>query len=349
MRSSWPRWRRTASALRKLAARLAAWDVVAALAEVAHRHDYARPEVDAGTVLDIEDGRHPVVEELAAAGRFVPNDVALDVERASALWLVTGPNMAGKSTLMRQVALIVILAQMGSYVPARAARIGVVDRVLSRVGASDNLARGESTFMVEMRETRRILRRATRRSLVILDEIGRGTSTYDGLAIAWAVAEHLHDVVGCRALFATHYHELTELAATAPHAANYSVSAREHGDDVVFFHKLTRGAGEPELRRRRGAARRACPRSCSRAPRPSWARSRRAPPLPSGAPASLRRRSAAGKGPARSLRRRRRRRRTTTAKEPRTAREKCEPEARARWRRRPRRSSTHSKPSRWSA
>jgi DNA mismatch repair protein MutS len=170
----------------------------------------------------------------------VPNDIRLDAE-GERLWLVTGPNMAGKSTLMRQVALIVILAQMGSYVPAKHARIGVVDRVLSRVGASDNVARGESTFMVEMRETSNILRNATRRSLVVLDEIGRGTSTYDGLAIAWAVAEHLHDIVQCRALFATHYHELTDLVATRKHAANYSVSARELEHDVVFFHKLAKG------------------------------------------------------------------------------------------------------------
>ncbi len=226
--------------IRKLARVLAAWDVAAALADVAHRHDYARPHVDAGEAIVIQDGRHPVVERFAAAGRFVPNDTTLDLA-GERLWLITGPNMAGKSTLMRQVALIVILAQMGSYVPAREARIGVVDRILSRVGASDNLARGESTFMVEMRETAAILRDATRRSLVILDEIGRGTSTYDGLAIAWAVAEHLHDVVGCRALFATHYHELTELSKHGPGVANYSVAAREHGDDVVFLHKLARG------------------------------------------------------------------------------------------------------------
>ncbi len=229
-----------AERIRKLARVLAGWDVAAALADVAHRHDYARPHVDAGEALVITDGRHPVVERFAAAGRFVPNDTTLDLAQER-LWLITGPNMAGKSTLMRQVALIVILAQMGSYVPAREARIGVVDRILSRVGASDNLARGESTFMVEMRETAAILRDATRRSLVILDEIGRGTSTYDGLAIAWAVAEHLHDAVGCRALFATHYHELTELSKHGPGVANYSVAAREHGDDVVFLHKLARG------------------------------------------------------------------------------------------------------------
>jgi len=192
-------------------------------------------------VLSIQDGRHPVVERLAASGRFVPNDVTLDAG-GERLWLITGPNMAGKSTLMRQVALIVLLAQMGSFVPAKAAHIGVADRILSRVGASDNVARGESTFMVEMRETASILRQATSRSLVILDEIGRGTSTYDGLAIAWAVAEHLHDIVRCRAMFATHYHELTELANTAAHAVNYSVSARELGDDVVFLYKLVHGA-----------------------------------------------------------------------------------------------------------
>jgi DNA mismatch repair protein MutS len=229
-----------AERIRKLARVLAGWDVAAGLADVAHRHDYARPHVDAGEALAITDGRHPVVERYAAAGRFVPNDTTLDLT-GERLWLVTGPNMAGKSTLMRQVALIVILAQMGSFVPAREARIGVVDRVLSRVGASDNLARGESTFMVEMRETAAILRDATRRSLVILDEIGRGTSTYDGLAIAWAVAEHLHDAVGCRALFATHYHELTELSKQCSGVANYSVAAREHGEEVVFLHKLARG------------------------------------------------------------------------------------------------------------
>src|SRR5262249_10414329 len=149
---------------------------------------------------------------------------------------------AGKSTLMRQVALIVILAQMGAFVPARRARVGVVDRVLTRVGASDKVSRGESTFMVEMKETANVLRRATRRSLVVLDEIGRGTSTYDGLSIAWAVAEHLHDQVGCRALFATHYHELTERAATRPGCENWSVTAREHLGDIVFLHKLQHGA-----------------------------------------------------------------------------------------------------------
>jgi DNA mismatch repair protein MutS len=225
--------------LARLAAQLSVWDCAAALADVAHRHDYVRPEVDASDALEIEDGRHPVVERWAAAGRFVPNDVHLQIE-GERLWVITGPNMAGKSTLLRQTALITILAQMGSYVPARRARIGLVDRVLSRVGASDNLARGESTFMVEMRETADILASASERSLVILDEIGRGTSTFDGLAIAWAVAEHLARAVRCRTLFATHYHEMTALDAD-PHIVNYSVSARELDGDIVFLHRLVRG------------------------------------------------------------------------------------------------------------
>jgi DNA mismatch repair protein MutS len=233
-----------AARLHRIAETLAAWDVASSLAEVAVREDYVRPIVDDSLELVLIDSRHPVVEKLAAAGSFVPNDVVLDAGKESEtarMWLVTGPNMAGKSTLMRQAALAVILAQMGSFVPAREARIGVVDRVLTRVGASDNLARGDSTFMVEMKETAHVLRRATRRSLVVVDEIGRGTSTYDGLAIAWAVAEHLHDVVACRALFATHYHELTELATSRPGIDNWSVSAREHAGDIVFLHKLTHG------------------------------------------------------------------------------------------------------------
>lgn len=232
---------RAAPRIATLSERLAGWDVAAALADVAHRHDYVRPKIDDSDVLSLRDARHPVVERLSARGKFVPNDVELDLA-GERLWLVTGPNMAGKSTLLRQVALCTILAQMGSFVPARAARIGVVDRVLSRVGASDNLAAGESTFMVEMRETAEILRTATRRSLVILDEIGRGTSTFDGLSIAWAVAEYLDEVVGCRALFATHYHELTSLSEQSEHVGSYSVSAREQNDDVVFLHRLVRGA-----------------------------------------------------------------------------------------------------------
>ena len=227
--------------LRRLAAAMAQWDVSSALGEIAHRNDYCRPTVDDGDRLELLDGRHPVVERYVASGRFVPNDTTLDLAGERFL-VITGPNMAGKSTLMRQVALNTILGQMGSYVAARRAHIGLVDRVLSRVGASDDVARGASTFMVEMRETAAILRNATRRSLVILDEIGRGTSTYDGLAIAWAVSEHLHDPIGCRVLFATHYHQLTELSEQLEGVANYSVSAREHAGDIVFLHRLTRGS-----------------------------------------------------------------------------------------------------------
>ena len=223
-----------------LAGRVAAADVVAALAEQAHHHGYCRPVVDDSEVLELWDSRHPVVERLAATGGFVPNDLRLDTEREQIL-IVTGPNMAGKSTLIRQAALSVILAQAGSFVPARAARIGLCDRVFTRVGAGDNLARGESTFLLEMRETAHILRHATRRSLIILDEIGRGTSTYDGVSIAWAVAEHLHDVVGARTLFATHYHELCDLHDSHPRVHNVSVAAREWKGEVVFLRKLTPG------------------------------------------------------------------------------------------------------------
>jgi DNA mismatch repair protein MutS len=223
-----------------LAGQVAAVDALAALAEVAHRNGYCRPTVDESGVIDIEDGRHPVVERLAAAGGFVPNDVRLDTDSDQIL-IVTGPNMAGKSTLIRQVALSVVLAQMGSFVPARRARIGLCDRVFTRVGAGDNLARGESTFLVEMRETAHILRYATARSLVILDEIGRGTSTYDGVSIAWAVAEHLHDRVGAKTLFATHYHELCALGELHPRVRNVSVAAREWKGDIVFLRKLQPG------------------------------------------------------------------------------------------------------------
>jgi DNA mismatch repair protein MutS len=229
-----------ASRLFALAAVLADLDVHASFAEVAHRFDYVRPTVDDSVVLDFRDLRHPVVERLAAAGTFVPNDVQLDADTGR-LMVITGPNMAGKSTVMRQVAVAVLMAQAGGFVPAREARMGVVDRVYTRVGASDNLAQGQSTFMVEMQEAASILRGATRRSLVILDEIGRGTSTYDGLAIAWAIAEHLHDGIGCRAMFATHYHELCELAGVRSGVRNVNVAAREFQGGVVFLHKLIEG------------------------------------------------------------------------------------------------------------
>jgi DNA mismatch repair protein MutS len=190
-------------------------------------------------VLRIDAGCHPVLAQQLAE-RFVPNDIEMQT-KADRLLIITGPNMAGKSTFLRQDALITILAKMGSYVPAKSARVGLCDRVLSRVGASDNLAEGQSTFMVEMKETADILRFATPRSLVILDEIGRGTSTFDGLSIAWAVAEHLEQVTGRRALFATHYHELTRLADDSDHAENHSVSARERDGDVVFLHRVVEG------------------------------------------------------------------------------------------------------------
>ncbi|HKU41162.1 MAG TPA: DNA mismatch repair protein MutS, partial [Polyangiales bacterium] len=226
--------------LRRLAERLAELDVHAALAEAAQRFDYVRPVVDDSLALELEEARHPIVEGVVPRGTFVPNDVKLDADGAR-LMVITGPNMAGKSTTMRQTALAAIMAQAGSFVPARRARIGVCDRIYTRVGASDNLAGGQSTFMVEMRETANILRGATRRSLVILDEIGRGTSTYDGLSIAWAVAEHMHDVIQCRALFATHYHELCDLAEVRSGVVNFNVAAREHGEQVVFLHRLLPG------------------------------------------------------------------------------------------------------------
>jgi len=231
--------------IRTAAEAVANLDAFAALAEVARRDGWVRPLVDGSDVLEIRAGRHPVVEPLLVArgdGEFVANDTDLAPAQKQIL-ILTGPNMSGKSTYLRQVALIVLLAQMGSYVPAESARIGAVDRIFTRVGASDRLARGESTFMVEMRETAEILSNATPRSLIILDEIGRGTSTFDGLSIAWAVAEHLHDAthLGARTLFATHYHELTDLMRTKPRVANAHFEAREWGEDVVFLRRLVPG------------------------------------------------------------------------------------------------------------
>ena len=226
--------------LHRLARALAAIDTGAALGVVAHARGYVRPWVDGSRILLLEDSRHPTVECHAAKDGFVPNTIELDPE-ATRFMLLTGPNMSGKSTAMRQAALAVIMAQAGGFVAAKRARIGIVDRVYTRVGASDHLARGQSTFMVEMMEASAILRGATERSFVILDEIGRGTSTYDGLAIAWAVAEHLHDVVRCRAIFATHYHELCELADRASNAANYNVAAKEHDDSMIFLHRVVPG------------------------------------------------------------------------------------------------------------
>jgi len=224
------------------ASALADLDALASLAEVAQRSNFCRPEVDDGDTIDIRDGRHPVVEQAVFPEAFVPNDTLLDGTENRFL-IITGPNMAGKSTYIRQVALIVILAQMGSFVPASSARIGVADRIFTRIGAADNLARGQSTFMVEMNEVAGILRHGTPRSLVILDEVGRGTSTFDGLSIAWAVAEHLHDAphLKCRTLFATHYHQLTELAAAKEGVKNYNIAVREWGDRIIFLRKIMEG------------------------------------------------------------------------------------------------------------
>ncbi|MEX2008776.1 MAG: DNA mismatch repair protein MutS, partial [Dongiaceae bacterium] len=224
---------------------LAVVDVAAGLAELAVDRRYCRPLVDDGPAFAIAGGRHPVVEAALAAaaeGGFVANDCDLGQDRR--LWLVTGPNMAGKSTFLRQNALIAILAQIGSFVPAAAAHIGVVDRLFSRVGAADDLARGRSTFMVEMVETAAILNQAGPRALVILDEIGRGTATFDGLSIAWATVEHLHDVNRCRALFATHYHELTSLAAKLPGLAPHAMRVKEWQGQVVFLHEVAPGVAD---------------------------------------------------------------------------------------------------------
>ncbi|WP_166829004.1 DNA mismatch repair protein MutS [Thalassoroseus pseudoceratinae] len=241
---------------------LAEADVLMTLATLAIAGGYCRPDMTTDPLLDIRDGRHPVLDKLQPSGVFVPNDVRLggesketttDTQNSSAdtepqtsdqfgrVQIITGPNMAGKSTYIRQAALLTILAQMGSFVPARSARIGIADRIFARVGASDELGKGQSTFMVEMTETARILNSATKHSLVILDEIGRGTSTYDGISLAWSVTEYLHDCLGSRTMFATHYHELTELTQTLKHAANWNVAVREVDDGIVFLHKILPG------------------------------------------------------------------------------------------------------------
>ena len=231
---------------------------------MARLRNYCRPEIVEEPVLRIVDGRHPVLEVVEPEGKFVPNDTACGsvstaacgfapdgAERRSCeaasggtILLITGPNMAGKSTYIRQVALLTLMAQIGSFVPARQATIGVADRIFARVGASDELTRGQSTFMVEMIETARILHAATPRSLVILDEIGRGTSTYDGISLAWSVVEYLHERIGCRTLFATHYHELTDLAKSLSGVQNLNVAVREWQEEVVFLHKIVAGAAD---------------------------------------------------------------------------------------------------------
>lgn len=222
---------------------LAEVDVLLCLAEQARQHRYCRPVLDDSRVLHIVNGRHPVIEQVQTDSAFVPNDTEMDAEENRVL-ILTGPNMAGKSTYIRQVALITLMAQIGSYVPADSAHIGLVDRIFCRVGASDDIARGQSTFMVEMSETALILNNATQRSLVILDEIGRGTATFDGLSIAWAVAEHLHDVIGARTMFATHYHEMVDLQHTHPAVSNWHVEVREWQDEIVFLRKVLPGPAD---------------------------------------------------------------------------------------------------------
>ena len=229
--------------LQQVAAVLSELDVLAGLAELAKRQDYVRPEIVEGNELEIIEGRHPVLDATAQKGTFVPNDCQLG-EDAGFIMLITGPNMAGKSTYIRQVALITLMAQLGSFVPARRARIGLADRIFARVGASDELSRGQSTFMVEMVETARILNTASNRSLIILDEIGRGTSTYDGLSLAWAIVEHLHDKIAARTLFATHYHELTQLQKSLPGVRNYNVAVKEWDENIVFLHRIVPGGAD---------------------------------------------------------------------------------------------------------
>ena len=228
--------------IQKTSAIVATLDVLVSFATVAEDMNYVKPEVDESGIIDIKDGRHPVIEKMCSAGEFVPNDTYLD-KNDNRLAIITGPNMAGKSTYMRQVALITLMAQIGSYVPASSAKIGVVDKIFTRVGASDDLSMGQSTFMVEMMEVATILKEATANSLVILDEIGRGTSTYDGLSIAWAVAEYIADKTECGAktLFATHYHELTELEEKVEGVKNYSIAVKEKGEDIVFLRKIVNG------------------------------------------------------------------------------------------------------------
>ena len=233
-----PRIQETAKAIAQL-------DVYASLSVVAQRNNYVRPTVNTKGVIDIKNGRQPVVEKMINNDMFIANDTYLD-NGSKRVSVITGPNMAGKSTYMRQTALIVLMAQIGSFVPAEKAKIGVVDRIFTRVGASDDLASGQSTFMVEMTEVANILRNATAKSLLILDEIGRGTSTFDGLSIAWAVIEHISNtkLLGAKTLFATHYHELTELEGKIPGVNNYCIAVKERGDDIVFLRKIVKGGAD---------------------------------------------------------------------------------------------------------
>ncbi len=231
--------------IQKTAKALAGIDVFSSLSLVATRHNYVKPSINERGVIQIKNGRHPVVEQMMRDDLFVSNDTSLDNGK-NRISIITGPNMAGKSTYMRQVALIVLMAQLGSFVPADEANIGICDRIFTRVGASDDLASGQSTFMVEMTEVANILRNATKNSLLVLDEIGRGTSTFDGLSIAWAVVEHISSqkLLGAKTLFATHYHELTELEGTISGVNNYCIAVKEQGDDIVFLRKIIKGGAD---------------------------------------------------------------------------------------------------------
>ena len=231
------------SAIQQTARTVAQLDVLCSMAEAARILGYCRPHVGEEGVLRIEDGRHPVLDQVVTEERFVPNDVDLDLETQQ-IGLITGPNMAGKSTYIRQVALLALMAHTGSFIPAKTARVDLMDRIFTRIGASDDLARGQSTFMVEMTETANILNNASRKSLIILDEIGRGTSTFDGLSLAWSIVEHLHHQVGAKTLFATHYHELTELASRLPRLRNFNVAVREWNDQIIFLHKIVSGSAD---------------------------------------------------------------------------------------------------------
>ena len=222
---------------------MAQLDVLAGFAEVAVCNNYTRPTVDNSDVLDIAEGRHPVIEQMLKGSLFVPNDTTLD-EGDNRMLIITGPNMAGKSTYMRQNALIALMAQIGSFVPAASCRVGVVDAIFTRVGASDDLAAGQSTFMVEMTEVAEILQHATRDSLVILDEIGRGTSTFDGMSIARAVVEYICKNIGCKTLFATHYHELTDLEQDVPGVKNYNIAVKKRGEDITFLRRIVAGPAD---------------------------------------------------------------------------------------------------------
>lgn len=232
-----------ANELRETAQAVAALDYIQALAVAARKNKYVKPVVTSTGEIRISEGRHPAIERSRSVERFIPNDTYLDLDE-DRLLIITGPNMAGKSTFMRQTALIVLMAQMGSFVPVEAAEIGIVDRIFTRIGASDYLSLGQSTFMVEMIETSNIINNATQKSLIILDEVGRGTSTFDGISIAWAVAEHIANEVGARTLFATHYNELTELALTTRGVKNYNVSVKEWGDEIIFVRKIVRGSAD---------------------------------------------------------------------------------------------------------